>query len=54
MAKTIQNDLLKTFKLPCSIGISNNKFVAKMATGINKPLGISLVKPGDFLKQCGV
>lgn len=53
MAKTIQNDLLKTFKLPCSIGISNNKFVAKMATGINKPLGISLVKPGDFLKQCG-
>lgn len=53
MAKVIQDDLLKTFKLPCSIGISNNKFVAKMATGINKPLGISVVKPGDFLTKCG-
>ena len=47
LAKAIQATVLDELKLPCSIGISNNKFLAKMSTNINKPFGISLCKPGD-------
>ena len=50
LAKHMQNNILKELKLPASIGISNNKFVAKMSTSINKPFGITITKPGDFSK----
>ncbi len=50
LAKEIQNEILKVLKLPCSIGVSNNKFLAKMSTSINKPFGITVVKPGDHEK----
>lgn len=53
LAKQIQNYVLKELKLPISIGISSNKFVAKMSTQINKPFGISITKPGDFKKKFG-
>jgi len=47
MAKEIQASILKDLDLPCSIGIGNNKFVSKMSTSINKPLGITVTKPGN-------
>ena len=50
LALKIQKDILKKLKIPVSIGIGNNKFVAKMSTNINKPLGITITKPGDFSK----
>lgn len=50
LAKHIQETIMKELKLPCSIGIAENKFVAKMSTSINKPYGITLTKPGDFPK----
>ena len=43
MALTIQQAVRTGTKLPCSIGIAPNMAVAKIATGLNKPLGITLV-----------
>lgn len=53
LAELIQNDIKKELKLDCSIGVSNNKFVAKMSTQVNKPFGITITKPGEFLKEFG-
>lgn len=47
LAKIIQKSLLNNLDLPSSIGIANNKFVAKMSTKINKPFGITVTKPGN-------
>ncbi len=47
LALEMQKVILKELKLPCSIGVSNNKFLAKMSTSINKPLGITITKPGS-------
>ncbi len=44
LAKTIQDTLLKKYKLPCSIGIAPNKFLAKMASDMKKPLGITILR----------
>jgi DNA polymerase-4 len=39
--------------LTASIGIGPNKLVAKMCSGLNKPDGISIVRPGEFVKTFG-
>jgi len=49
-AKRIQDELQKKFKLSCSIGISYNKFLAKMASNMKKPHGISFIDK-DVLKN---
>ncbi|MFX1474023.1 MAG: DNA polymerase IV [Promethearchaeota archaeon] len=43
LAKEIQRTIKEQTKLPCSIGVAPNMAVAKIATGINKPMGITLV-----------
>ena len=48
LAKKIQEDLLKKYKLPCSIGIAPNKFLAKMASDMKKPLGITILRKKDI------
>ena len=53
LAKHIQTIVMQELKLPISIGIANNKFVAKMSTQVNKPMGITSTKPGDFIKNFG-
>ncbi len=40
-AETIMADIKTTLGLWCSIGISDNKFLAKMASDMKKPLGIT-------------
>ncbi|QUH24521.1 DNA polymerase IV [Serpentinicella alkaliphila] len=40
-AERIMNHLKKEVGLPCSIGISENKFLSKMAAEMKKPLGIT-------------
>ena len=53
LARKIQNEIWQKLKLTCSIGISYNKFIAKLASEYNKPVGIAVVKPQDaidFLK----
>jgi DNA polymerase IV len=39
-AKRIQEYMLNKINLPCSIGISNQKYLAKIATSIKKPYGV--------------
>ena len=50
LAKKIQGDLLKLYKLPCSIGIASNKFLAKMASDMKKPLGITILRKRELDK----
>lgn len=50
LAKNIQNDLLEMFNLPCSIGIAPNKFLAKMASDMKKPLGITVLRKREIDK----
>lgn len=44
LAEKIQKDLLQQLHLPCSIGIAPNKFLAKMASDMKKPLGITVLR----------
>jgi DNA polymerase-4 len=39
--------------LTASIGIGPNKLVAKMCSGFRKPDGVSIVRPGEFMKVFG-
>lgn len=40
-ALDIMNNIMNTLGLPCSIGISENKFLSKMASEMKKPMGIT-------------
>ncbi len=47
IAATIQSRILKEIGLPCSIGVGSNKFLAKMASDMKKPLGITMLLSQD-------
>ncbi|MFW9959511.1 MAG: DNA polymerase IV [Candidatus Thorarchaeota archaeon] len=47
LAQEIQESIRIRTSLPCSIGIAPNMSVAKIATGMNKPRGITLVGPAQ-------
>ncbi len=49
LALEIQTTIKDSTKLPCSVGIAPNMSVAKIATGMNKPMGITFV-PQDPLE----
>ncbi len=48
IAKEIQVRLVKEYKLPCSIGIAPTLFLAKMASNIKKPLGITVLRKREI------
>lgn len=48
IATEIQQRLLKELDLPCSIGIAPNKFLAKTASDMKKPLGITILRIRDI------
>ncbi|MEN1970157.1 DNA polymerase IV [Lentibacillus sp. N15] len=52
---TIANNLQKRMKdeldLPCSIGIAPNKFLAKMASDMKKPMGITILRKRDLQQK---
>lgn len=50
IAHQIQKGLLETLKIPVSIGIAPNKFLAKMASDMKKPLGITVLRKRDVPK----
>ncbi len=50
LAKEIQTRILQKFKLPCSIGIAPTLFLAKMASDLKKPLGISVLRKREVAK----
>lgn len=45
IARGIKADILATTRLTASAGVSVNKFLAKMASGQNKPDGLTLILP---------
>lgn len=47
IAESIQQRILKTMDLPCSIGIAPNKFLAKTASDMKKPMGITVLRKRD-------
>ena len=48
LAEEIQKTLLEKYKLPCSIGIAPNKFLAKMASDMKKPLGLTILRKREI------
>jgi DNA polymerase-4 len=51
LAKEIQEGLLKEHQLPCSIGIAPTLFLAKMASDMKKPLGITVIRKKDIVDK---
>ncbi|MGO1712495.1 MAG: DNA polymerase IV, partial [Senegalia sp. (in: firmicutes)] len=49
IAKSIRRDIKKELDLTCSVGISFNKFLAKLASDINKPNGITIINKDNAL-----
>lgn len=47
IAQSIQKRILNELDLPCSIGIAPNKFLAKMASDMKKPMGITVLRKRD-------
>ncbi|MCM3566698.1 DNA polymerase IV [Neobacillus mesonae] len=48
IAESIQKQILKQLDLPCSIGIAPNKFLAKTASDMKKPMGITILRKRDI------
>lgn len=48
VAEQLQKRILHKLDLPCSIGIGPNKFLAKMASDMKKPLGITILRIRDL------
>ena len=45
IAHAIQKDVYEKVGLTCSVGVSFNKFLAKMASGYHKPSGVTVITP---------
>jgi DNA polymerase IV (DinB-like DNA polymerase) len=54
LAQQIKNSIRDKIKLSCSVGISSNKLISKIASDFQKPDGLTLVSPNTtevFLEQ---
>lgn len=51
LAKEIQYRLYNEVKLPSSVGIAGNKFLAKMASDMKKPMGITILRRRDIQEK---
>ena len=50
IATGIQQRILQELDLPCSIGIAPNKFLAKTASDMKKPMGITILRKREIKK----
>jgi DNA polymerase IV len=48
VARQIQSEIDRRFGLGASIGVGPNKLVAKMASGVEKPRGLTVLDPAGF------
>ena len=48
MAVQIQQGVLKEIGLSCSIGVGPNRFLAKMASDMKKPMGITVLRKSEI------
>ncbi|OAB48800.1 Y-family DNA polymerase [Mycoplasmopsis gallinarum] len=51
LATKIQKDILYKFKIPATVGISENKFLAKMASGLGKPFGLKVIDNTNYKSE---
>ncbi|MFJ7952698.1 DNA polymerase IV [Lysinibacillus sp. NPDC096418] len=47
LVQNLQNRIWTELQLPCSIGVAPNKFLAKMASDMKKPMGITVLRKRD-------
>jgi DNA polymerase-4 len=50
IAQAIRADVARELQLTCSVGISTTKFIAKIASSVDKPDGLTEVEPGRELE----
>ncbi|MCR2803236.1 DNA polymerase IV [Paenibacillus soyae] len=58
IAESLQRRILSEWQLPCSIGLAPNKLLAKMASDMKKPMGLTVLRLRDvpqllWDKPCG-
>ena len=53
LAKSIKRRIREKHSLTCSVGVGPNKIVAKMASDVEKPDGLTIIWEGEFLKYFG-
>lgn len=51
LAWLIQKKVYEQLNLPCSIGVGPNKFLAKMASDMRKPMGITILRKQEIAKK---
>lgn len=51
LAWKIQKGVYEDLGLPCSIGVAPNKFLAKMASDMRKPMGITILRKQEVPKK---
>ncbi|SIS54810.1 DNA polymerase IV [Salimicrobium salexigens] len=51
LAEELQKRIFADLKVPCSIGIAPNKFLAKMASDMKKPMGCTILRKRDIPKK---
>ena len=51
VAEKIKKEILESEKITCSIGISENKILAKTATGFQKPDGLTVLKKEEIKEK---
>ncbi len=57
LAEKLKFEILEKFRLTCSVGIGPSPLVAKIASDVNKPNGLTIVRPQEveaFLSPMGV
>ena len=56
-AASLQKNIKEQINLTCSIGVGPNKLISKIASGVNKPNGITVVSQDDaknFISNCKI
>lgn len=51
IARTIKNRIWEELQLTASVGIANNKFLAKLASEMDKPDGFYIIRPEDVAEK---
>ena len=53
IAQQLKNEIQKKIKMTCSVGVSPNKLISKIASDYKKPEGLTIIKPTEIMKFLG-